>query len=189
METLNFLLIEKLNKLVYLSPGLTDLVAWIADKLDVWVIVLLVAWFMRRAWQSHRASHRLFGFRSLHSMIMTVITGVGAWLVSHAAKAIFVTPRPFLVEGLEVVPVFLYGGFNSFPSGHAAMFMALGLMTWFHDRTAGVVVLVCALLIGIGRIMVGIHFPIDILAGYMIGAIFVLIVMLFDRKHLVLHTQ
>lgn len=183
MGTWNYLLTEKLNEWAYLSPSFTSTIEWIADRLDVWVIVFLLAWFLRRAWKRHWSHACHEGIWCVHEMMMTLVTGGVAWLAANGLKMIFRTPRPFLVTELDITPIFFYGGINAFPSGHAALFMALAVTTWFHDRAAGVLVMFCALLIGVARVMAGVHFPIDIIGGYCIGVFLSLAIMFFDRQH------
>lgn len=184
MFPLNNALVEALNAFALSSPVLADVTRWIADRLDMWVIVLLLAWFMRRAWITHQSSHKLICFSCFHEFIFTVVTGFVAWAAAIAFKSLFTLARPFLVTELDITPLFTYGAFDTFPSGHAALFMALGLIAWFHDRVVGVVVLFSALLIGIARVMSGVHFPLDILGGYLLGILVVVVIMGLDRKHL-----
>jgi len=89
-----------------------------------------------------------------------------AW--SHALKAWLGVPRPPAVLGPEVLhvigPVLKRG---SFPSGHAttaftvAGIVALGLKKWPWR----LFLLGLATLVGLSRIMVGVHWPVDVLVG------------------------
>jgi undecaprenyl-diphosphatase len=59
----------------------------------------------------------------------------------------------------------------SFPSGHATFFMALAVSIFLSHKKAGYLFMFFALLIGIARIIAGVHFPVDILGGFVIGAL------------------
>lgn len=95
---------------------------------------------------------------------------------------IILRPRPFeflpdvnqliVTEGLQ----------SSFPSGHAAIAFALAFSVYFADRTWGVSFLIIALLISLGRIFVGVHYPFDIVGGFLIGLLAVWIVRVVERK-------
>ncbi|MFC1775607.1 phosphatase PAP2 family protein [Patescibacteria group bacterium] len=93
-----------------------------------------------------------------------------AWCIAHVIKDIIAYPRPFLVFAeSDMNLLFEHGGYNSFPSGHTTFFAALAVaLTFFHKRL-GAFYLVGALLIGVARIIGGVHWPIDILAGYALG--------------------
>ena len=68
----------------------------------------------------------------------------------------------------NIVPLFSESGY-AFPSGHATFFMALAFALFFNHKKAGYVFILFALLIGIARIIAGVHFPVDILGGFILG--------------------
>lgn len=77
-------------------------------------------------------------------------------------------PRPPL--SLSIVPLFPETAY-SFPSGHAAFFFGLAAGVYLVDKKFGRVLLICSAVIGIARVMAGVHWPSDILAGAMLGAL------------------
>ncbi len=93
-----------------------------------------------------------------------------SWLFALVLKKIIISPRPFILFG-SVEPLFIHGGLDSFPSGHAIFFASLATSMFFVDKRIGYLFSVVALLVGLSRIVSGIHFPIDILAGYITGII------------------
>jgi len=105
--------------------------------------------------------------------ITAVTVGSGAML-SFLLKRIFDRPRPDVVPHLQVVMS------SSFPSGHtlgaAVVYLTLGVMFMksFHSRTAKAFCLFWALfltlIVGLSRIFLGVHYPSDVLAGWMAGA-------------------
>ena len=92
-----------------------------------------------------------------------------AWLFAIILKLIFHIPRPF-VEFPNVVPLLKPVDF-SFPSGHSAFFMGLAVAIFLCHKKAGYLFAVFALLIGISRIIIGVHYPFDILGGYLFGGL------------------
>lgn len=94
-------------------------------------------------------------------------SSVTAWVFAYILKFLFKTERPFIaLEGVR--SLFSESGF-AFPSGHSTFFMALAFSIFFYHKKAGYIFIVFALLIGMARIMAGVHFPIDILGGYLLG--------------------
>jgi undecaprenyl-diphosphatase len=64
---------------------------------------------------------------------------------------------------------------NSFPSDHAALFFALSVAIGFHSRLLAILASLWTLLIiCLPRIYLGYHYPSDILAGALIGVLFML---------------
>jgi membrane-associated phospholipid phosphatase len=97
-----------------------------------------------------------------------LLAGVIAIAWSHGLKAWLNVPRPPAVFGSDLLHVIgprLKHG--SFPSGHAttaftiAGIVAMNMRKW-PSRLA---LLVSAMLVGLSRIMVGVHWPVDVLAG------------------------
>jgi undecaprenyl-diphosphatase len=58
---------------------------------------------------------------------------------------------------------------KSFPSDHAAVAFALALTVFFRNKKVGAVLLLLALLVGWGRIYTGVHYPIDVVGGILVG--------------------
>lgn len=102
-------------------------------------------------------------------ILSVFLSGIVAWLLALVLKIIFHAPRPFLVFS-NVHPLFLKNTF-SFPSEHAMFFSALTFELFLFHKKAGYVFMFFALLIGIARIICGVHFPIDILWGFILGAL------------------
>ena len=93
-----------------------------------------------------------------------------AYVIADAIKTFFPAPRPF--AALDFTPLVL--GENplaAFPSAHATVFAALGMTIFLQNRRIGKWLLLAALLIGLARIMVGVHWPSDILAGFLLGGL------------------
>jgi undecaprenyl-diphosphatase len=90
-------------------------------------------------------------------------------------KILIRNPRPFNLLP-QVHPLFSEHDF-SFPSGHATFFMALALSIFLINKKAGLpaitgyVFIFFAFLIGIARIVAGVHFPSDILSGFILGSL------------------
>ncbi|MFS0864794.1 undecaprenyl-diphosphatase [Fredinandcohnia sp. 179-A 10B2 NHS] len=64
---------------------------------------------------------------------------------------------------------------NSFPSDHTILFFSFCFTFFLYHRKSGVIWIGLALLAGISRIWVGVHYPMDILVGALIAIIAALI--------------
>lgn len=100
----------------------------------------------------------------------TIIFGpaILAFLVATFLKEIIHLERSF-IQFNEIKPLFNPNQEYSFPSSHATIFSALGFSMYFYNKKIGVFLLFSALLIGLARIIAGVHFPIDILSGFLLG--------------------
>jgi undecaprenyl-diphosphatase len=64
----------------------------------------------------------------------------------------------------------------SFPSDHTSLSFAIAFAVLAFDTAAGVLFLVVAAIIGIGRLFIGAHYPGDVLAGVAVGLVAALVV-------------
>jgi len=64
----------------------------------------------------------------------------------------------------------------SFPSAHAAFYFALSTIVYLYNKKAGLLFLISAFLISVARVFTGVHWPIDIITGALIGVVSALIV-------------
>jgi len=107
-------------------------------------------------------------FKQKWKEIVTVFfSGILAWIFAYILKYLIHTKRPFDAFQ-QVNSLFLETGF-AFPSGHTTFFMALATALFFSHKKVGYVFITIAVLIGVARIMGGVHFPIDILGGFVLG--------------------
>jgi len=100
-------------------------------------------------------------------IVLVFFSGIFAWILADGLKYLFHASRPFILFP-KVIPLISETDF-SFPSGHATFFMALAFAIFFSHKKAGYWFIFFALIIGIARITAGVHFPVDILGGYLLG--------------------
>jgi diacylglycerol kinase family enzyme/membrane-associated phospholipid phosphatase len=112
------------------------------------------------------------------SIWLALVTVVG-WVAAPVAKGIFERPRPSWED-----PIATVGGF-AFPSGHAAgggLFAAAAvLLTITAVQRGRFRTLLCWLWVAVGvaagtdRILLGVHYLSDVVAGWLLGAVPVLV--------------
>ncbi len=120
----------------------------------------------------------LFARKPKAALAVVVAIG-GGILISSLLKAGFDRPRPDLVPHGSLVYT------ASFPSGHSMMTatvtLTLGAMlarTLPRRRLRAYIISVCilvTLLVGISRVYLGVHWPTDVLAGWLVGSAWALI--------------
>jgi membrane-associated phospholipid phosphatase len=92
-----------------------------------------------------------------------------AWALAHAAKAIADRPRPYEVLAGAVLRQQPAHG-TSFPSSHTAVTLAVVIaLAPFLARPLAAVGIGYAVLVGWSRVYLGVHYPLDVLAGAGLG--------------------
>ena len=119
--------------------------------------------------------------RAMKELALILAVAVAAWLVAHIIKYFNYEPRPFLaLDGVK--QLLIQEADSSFPSGHATFYSALAMAMYFYHKRVAAVLAAGALIIGFGRIVAGVHFPFDVLAGFIIGPIVAYLTHLLAQK-------
>jgi undecaprenyl-diphosphatase len=61
-------------------------------------------------------------------------------------------------------------------------FSALAMSLYFINKRIGILYFIVALIVGLARVASGVHFPIDILVGYILGIIIAVIFKFIFKK-------
>jgi membrane-associated phospholipid phosphatase len=107
--------------------------------------------------------------RSVLPVAAAAVAAGAAWVLAHVAKAIADRPRPYEVMSDEVLRQQPPHG-TSFPSSHTAVTVAVVIaLVPFLVRPLAAVAIGYAVLVGWSRVYLGVHYPLDVLAGAGIG--------------------
>ena len=92
--------------------------------------------------------------------------------IALVLKNLFLEPRPFVA--LDNVRLLVTENDpNSFPSGHTTSTVAvLGFLIFrYKNKLLRAVLIVCCFLIAFSRVYCGVHYPFDVVAGAVLGAL------------------
>lgn len=93
-------------------------------------------------------------------------TCVASWVGSFIIKNIFKISRPFI--DLNFTPLLPESGF-SFPSSHVTVFVALSFVVWKFNKKLGILFAIATVFIALSRMIIGVHYPLDLLGGMVLG--------------------
>ena len=91
--------------------------------------------------------------------------------------------RPFVDHPAQTVLLVKHGADNSFPSDHASVAFAIAFAVLAFHRRLGLLLLAGAAAVGLDRIFVGVHYPIDVATSVLVGLAAALLVTTLGRRY------
>lgn len=120
--------------------------------------VIVLVWFWKLP-KEKKKEIIIFGVIALP--VIYLVSKIGAWL--------YFDPRPFVVG--HFAPLIPHDPDNGFPSDHALLMSAIASIIYPFNKKVSAGVWIIAVLVGISRVYVGIHHPIDIVGSVVISAV------------------
>lgn len=166
----------ELHNLAYKSDFLDDLIFFTAEYLPYFLIVSALLFLFVHQDFTHKQKN-FFNFRNLLKIdkvkikegVLIFGSSLLAWFSFALLKLFFNVQRPF-VSLVDIVPMFTAGG-AAFPSGHVTFFTALGFAIFLNHKRVGALFMLAAFFVGVARVIAGVHYPLDIIAGFSLGVL------------------
>lgn len=111
-------------------------------------------------------------FKKTRKIGLAVLLSYGlTWVICQdIIKDIICRPRPCHVdESIELL--ISRPSSYSCPSTHSALAMAMATSVYYFNKKFGIAAFVVSLIIGFSRMYLFVHFPTDVLLGYLIGIV------------------
>ncbi|HTK04182.1 MAG TPA: phosphatase PAP2 family protein [Candidatus Eisenbacteria bacterium] len=141
-----------------------------------WLIVVMFAAVIVRAFIAARRPESRTLAASLtvvevRALVAAALAFLGNWLFS----LLVFRPRPYssLKDVHLIVPPPLTP--HAFPSGHSSAAFALAFTLLLVDPPFGIAMLVAASFVALGRVFVGVHYPLDVFMGVFVGLFWALV--------------
>lgn len=146
------------NSLVGKSSGFDFLLKFLAVGLIYVIPILLVIGYF---WSS----------QAKRVMIMAALAGLFAWrIVGKLVSVIYFRERPFTNIKIDLKEIIFHRPTYSFPSDHALFLAAIFMVFWLYGyRKLAVFAGVIGITVSLMRITVGLHYPLDIVSGVILG--------------------
>lgn len=129
-------------------------ISYLGNNGRLWLAIGIVCLFFRK--------HRKMGVQVFLSLMCTYILG------NLILKNIFARPRPCDIDAAVTLLLSRPHGY-SFPSGHSINSMVAAVALFLNNKKIGVPALIIATLIGFSRLYLFVHFPTDVLGGFLIA--------------------
>lgn len=154
-------ILHSLNDFLLHSDGVEDpLVLYLNASEALFAATLLVIFIVAQGerWRDWR---RAAVAATLSAGLALAVGGVIAAIVDRA--------RPFVADPGQVHLFISHSADASFPSDHATASFAIAIAIFLRHRGWGVLALIAAAVLSVGRVAVGVHYPSDVLAGAVLG--------------------
>jgi undecaprenyl-diphosphatase len=109
-----------------------------------------------------------FGKRKMYNFSLLFLSGIFSWILANIFKNIFSINRPFI--DLNIAPLYSEVGY-SFPSVHMTVLTAISFIVFSLNKKIGIIFFMISIITGVSRIIIGVHYPLDILGGLILGLI------------------
>ncbi|CAA2110227.1 phosphatase PAP2 family protein [Variovorax paradoxus] len=157
MQDLDFALFRAINAGVTVPPWTLGFAEFASDLMPALLMLAIGAGaLVSRRWR--------------HALLTVLVSLLVVWLLVQLIRTVAPIPRPaFYGLGVQWVPQGVRPGF---PSLHAAGTFAAAFSLWcLPSRVPMYAALLVAAVVGWSRMYLGLHFPSDILAAVMLGAL------------------
>lgn len=128
------------------------------------IIIFVILVLLEKDWR--KRLYQLF----LGALSVLLARGI----IVEIIRYFYQSPRPYIA--LVFKPLIDLEFSNSFPSGHASVFFALAMTVFLFNKKWSYYFFAGAILIGLARVYVGVHWPTDILGGIVVGILSALFV-------------
>lgn len=113
------------------------------------------------------------GLKERKSLILFLVSLPIVILIIKTIHIFIFEQRPFIEQ--DIIPLISHKADASFPSRHTSIMSAIAFSYTFFKSRWSLLLLLLTAWVGISRVYVGVHYPIDILGGLGVGFIAVLI--------------
>jgi membrane-associated phospholipid phosphatase len=116
----------------------------------------------------------------LTGQLFFFIIFTGTWVIARVVVAeiislLYKKPRPYQRYGFKTVSSWFFSmpdsTPDSFPSGHTTGLMAVSVLLLFYHPVVASIGFVITALTAVGRVVLGYHFPLDIIGAIVIGGV------------------
>ncbi len=171
-----------INNLAGHNSMIDKLIMIIADYLPlILVLTIIILWFRKKKTSGKSIEKNHYKQISLLSLYSAII----GLLLNKIISTLYYHPRPFVNN--KVLLLIKHSADSSFPSDHTTLMLSIALMLIYFTTTrrTGIILTITALIGGIARIYVGVHYPLDII-GSIITSTIASTIIFYERKKLFL---
>lgn len=147
-----------LGKLEMTDKIMNEIIIFGAKYLYLVIVVAAIVYFFSQPKESGRKI-----------ILCSIIALPLIYIVAKIGSLLYYDPRPFVVG--DFTPLIPHSADNGFPSDHTLFVSALAAIIFFFNRKFGVLLFALAFLVGVARVLAGVHHFIDIFGSIVIASV------------------
>ncbi|EJS54650.1 undecaprenyl-diphosphatase [Bacillus cereus] len=153
---MNFTVFQWINNFAGSSKLLDTLMIAITNSVPyVAILFMLILWFNNGKKEN--------AIRKQYTVLYTTLSVSIALLVNVLIHAVYYHPRPFITHHVnQLVP---HAADSSFVSDHSVLVFSIAFVFILRGEKLKYIALIWAILVGVSRMYVGVHYPLDILGA------------------------
>lgn len=153
---MNYTVFQWINNFAGSSKLLDTLMIAITNSAAyVAILFMLILWFNNGKKEN--------AIRKQYTVLYTTLSVSIALLVNVLIHAVYYHPRPFITHHVnQLVP---HAADSSFVSDHSVLVFSIAFVFILRGEKLKYIALIWAILVGVSRMYVGVHYPLDILGA------------------------
>lgn len=124
-------------------------------------LLLIYLWFEGETTADRESNQR--------AVVRVIVAYLLANVIVKGCNLVYFRPRPFSTQ--EVHLLFYHPSDSSLPSNPAAVGFAFAAVVWQRNRNLGAVIGLLASLFALARVYCGVHYPLDVVSGALVGVL------------------
>lgn len=154
--------LHALNDFMYQHDGVEDPLLFYVNASEALFVATLAIVFL-----AARGAGRFAWRRACVAAVLSAGLGLA---VGKVISELVDRARPFVADPHGVHLFAPHAADPSFPSDHATAAFAIAVAILVRKRAWGIVALVLAAILSVGRVALGVHYPSDVIAGAALGS-------------------
>ena len=157
--------------------GLASVLSMLGEELVLVALLGFIYWCYDKKWGAYVGTN-LMAALAWNPMLKNLVLRPRPYMEHSAIRCL----KPVEPEA-DIMDLTAQG--YSFPSGHSSNAVTVygSLRAYKKNRVLTVLMIVLPLLVGVSRVMVGVHYPTDVLCGWALGVIVVLFGTWLQRRY------
>ncbi|ENQ3077048.1 undecaprenyl-diphosphatase [Bacillus cereus] len=161
LQSIDYEIFQWINSYVYKYSFLDKMMIFFAEYAQyILIVALFILWITNK-------ENRVTVFQALFACSLS-------FTMNRVIELFFYRDRPFVSHHIKQLVD--HAANSSFPSDHATSALVITVTIWLCSRGKTFMWLILGMCIAFSRIWVGVHYPLDVLAGIILGVCTALLV-------------